>query len=65
MEKGTVKFFAEEKGFGFITPTSGNDLFFHISNVVDGNYTPKDGDEVEFEIGEGKKGPAAVNIQRA
>ncbi|MBT4761103.1 MAG: cold-shock protein [Bdellovibrionaceae bacterium] len=61
MSKGTVKFFNGSKGFGFITPESGDDLFFHISEIQ-GN-EPQDGDKVEFEVGEGRKGPCAMNVK--
>ena len=61
MSSGTVKFFNNDKGFGFITPESGTDLFFHTSEVQ--GQTPRDGDKVEFEIGQGKKGPCAVKVQ--
>lgn len=60
MSTGTVKFFNGEKGFGFITQDGGGDLFFHISEVK--GQQPKDGDKVEFEVGQGKKGPCAVNV---
>ncbi|MGH1468784.1 MAG: cold-shock protein [Bdellovibrionales bacterium] len=60
MSTGTVKFFNNTKGFGFITPESGDDLFFHISQVQGSE--PRDGDKVEFEVGEGNKGPCAVNV---
>ncbi len=61
MSKGTVKFFNGEKGFGFITPDSGADLFFHISEIQ--GQQPRDGDKVEFEVGQGKKGPCAVSVR--
>ncbi len=61
MNKGTVKFFNTSKGFGFITPDSGSDLFFHISEIQ--GMEPQDGDKVEFEIGQGQKGPCAVKVK--
>ena len=60
MQQGTVKFFNAGKGFGFITPDSGADLFFHISEVQ--GQQPVDGDKVEFEVGQGKKGPCATKV---
>jgi|TARA_E500000331_G_C17069549_1_gene631940 CspA family cold shock protein len=63
MNKGKVKFFNTGKGFGFITPDNGNDLFFHVSELRSG--TANEGDLVEFEIGEGRKGPCAVNIRES
>lgn len=63
MQTGTVKFFNQEKGFGFITPDGGGkDVFVHISAVAGGQIN--DGDKVQFEVGEGKKGPCAVNVSR-
>jgi len=62
MQTGKVKFFNGSKGFGFITPDDGNDVFFHISEVKN-NQEPRDGDSVKFEIGEGKKGPCAINVE--
>ncbi len=61
MQKGKVKFYNNEKGFGFITPENGNDIFFHVSEIQ--GTEPKDGDDVEFEIGEGKKGPCATGVK--
>ena len=60
MEKGTVKWFDDQKGFGFIQPESGDDLFVHHSGVQGGHLT--EGDAVEFELGEGRKGPCAVDV---
>ncbi len=63
MKKGTVKFFNESKGFGFIIDAESNtDYFVHISGLVD---EIKEGDEVEFELKEGKKGLNAVNVRVA
>lgn len=63
MATGTVKFFNAEKGFGFITPDEGDqDLFVHISGIEGGPIG--EGDKVEFEIGEGRKGPCAVNVNK-
>ena len=60
MSKGKVKFFNESKGFGFITQDEGEDLFFHVSELQ--GSTANEGDKVEYEVGEGRKGPCAVNI---
>ena len=61
MNRGTVKFFNEAKGFGFIeTEESTKDHFVHASGLVD---QIKDGDQVEFELEEGKKGLSAVNVR--
>lgn len=63
METGTVKFYNEAKGFGFITPDNGGkDLYVHSTAVQNGPI--KEGDKVEFEIGEGDKGPRAENVSR-
>jgi CspA family cold shock protein len=63
MSTGKVKFFNETKGFGFITPDNGDkDLFVHISAVESGDL--RDDDKVEFEIGEGQKGPCAVQVRK-
>ncbi len=64
MPKGTVKFFNDQKGYGFITRDEGDDLFVHYSSIVgSGRRTLLDGQQVEFEVGEGPKGPEASNVQ--
>ncbi len=65
METGTVKWFNDQKGFGFIEPESGgDDLFIHHSNIdADGHRTLQDGQRVEFESGQGKKGPEATKVR--
>jgi len=63
METGKVKFFNDDKGFGFITPDNGGkDLFVHATGIING--TLSDDDAVEYEIGEGQKGPCAVQVKR-
>ncbi len=64
MSKGTVKWFDASKGFGFITPDDGGkDLFVHHSEVkVSGYATLNDGQQVEYEVGQGQKGPCANNV---
>jgi len=64
MSKGTVKWFNASKGFGFITPEDGgDDLFVHHSGIKsDGYASLDDGQEVEYEVGEGQKGPCATNV---
>jgi superfamily II DNA/RNA helicase len=64
MPTGTVKFFNAEKGFGFISRPDGEDVFVHFSNIAgDGYRSLDDGQEVEFEIGPGRKGPEALNVR--
>ncbi len=61
--KGTVKFFNEAKGFGFIEQESGPDVFAHFSAITgDGFKTLADGQKVEFTVTQGQKGPQAENI---
>ena len=61
MKKGTVKFFNEAKGFGFIIEEdSSNEYFVHVTGLID---RIAEGDEVEFELKEGKKGLNAVNVK--
>ena len=61
---GKVKFFNDQKGFGFITPDDGGkDLFVHISGV-ENNEMLNENDNVEYEVGEGQKGPCAVQVKK-
>ncbi|WP_038528383.1 cold-shock protein [Formosa agariphila] len=61
MKNGTVKFFNESKGFGFITEEgSSNEYFVHVSGLID---SIEEGDSVEFELKEGKKGLNAINVK--
>ncbi|MEO3404215.1 cold-shock protein [Mucilaginibacter sp. CAU 1740] len=63
MMQGTVKFFNETKGFGFIVPTDGGaEVFVHVSGLVD---TIRENDSVTFDIEQGRKGPNAVNVKVA
>jgi CspA family cold shock protein len=64
--QGTVKWFNESKGYGFITPEDGgSDLFVHFSEIQgEGFKTLHEGDQVSFEEGQGQKGPQAKNVQR-
>ncbi|RQD67935.1 MAG: cold-shock protein [Tindallia sp. MSAO_Bac2] len=65
MEKGTVKWFNAEKGYGFISRENGEDVFVHFSAItMDGFKTLDEGQEVEFEIVEGEKGPQATNVSK-
>jgi cold shock protein len=65
MATGTVKWFNESKGFGFITPSDGTkDVFVHFSAIAsDGFRTLAEGQEVTFDVEDGAKGPTAVNVQ--
>lgn len=65
MAEGTVKWFSDEKGYGFITPDDGSkDLFVHFSNIIgDGFKSLQDGQKVTYEPAEGRKGPEATNVQ--
>jgi CspA family cold shock protein len=63
MEKGTVKWFNESKGFGFITKEDGGDVFVHYTAIQDNGFKSlSEGQAVSFEIVDGPKGPKAVNV---
>ena len=63
MANGIVKWFNSSKGYGFIAPDEGEDLFVHFSSIqMDGYRTLKDGQRVAFEIASGEKGAHAINV---
>ena len=63
MINGTVKWFNESKGFGFISRAEGDDVFVHYSSISsDGFKSLMEGDSVSFEIEDGPKGPKAINV---
>ena len=63
--KGTVKWFNNAKGYGFIGRTDGPDVFVHYSAITSEGYKSlQEGDQVEFEITEGQKGPQAANVAK-
>ena len=63
MNKGTVKWFNNQKGYGFISDEQGNDVFVHYSGLnMDGLKSLEEGATVEFEVVEGAKGPQATNV---
>jgi len=64
MPEGTVKWFNEKKGFGFISKDDGEDIFVHFSAIQDSGFkTLNEGQRVSFEVEQGRKGPAAVNVK--
>lgn len=66
MNKGTVKWFNADKGFGFIEQENGEDLFAHFSAIQsDGFKTLDEGETVTFDVEEGDRGPQATNIQKS
>lgn len=65
MQKGTVKWFNSEKGYGFIECEDGTDVFVHFSAIsMEGYKSLNEGDSVEFEVIEGNKGPQAANVTK-
>ena len=63
MAKGRVKWFSDEKGFGFIEVEGAKDVFVHRTAIQSEGFTLKEGDQVEFEITQGPKGPNATNVR--
>ena len=65
MPEGTVKWFNDQKGYGFIEQDEGGDIFVHHSSIdMTGFRTLSEGDRVSFDVGEGNKGPAAMNVKK-
>jgi len=64
-QSGTVKWFNDSKGYGFVTSSDGKDLFVHYSAIKGGGFKSlKEGEEVTFDVIEGPKGPQASNVER-
>jgi len=59
--QGTIKFYNESKGFGFVVTENGDEIFVHVTGLID---KVSQNDRVEFEVAQGKKGPNAVNVKR-
>ncbi len=63
--EGTIKWFNEKKGYGFIQQDNGQDIFVHYTSIVgDGFKTLAEGERVKFDVEEGAKGPKAVNVEK-
>lgn len=63
MNKGTVKWFSNQKGYGFISDEEGNDVFVHFSGLnMEGYKSLEEGASVEYDVTDGEKGPQAVNV---
>ncbi|MCD6471744.1 cold shock domain-containing protein [Candidatus Aerophobetes bacterium] len=64
-EEGTVKWFNDRKGYGFISRANGKDVFVHFSSITGDNFKSlQEGDQVSFEVQEGERGPQAVNVTK-
>lgn len=63
MTVGTVKWFNVNKGYGFIAQEEGNDVFVHVSAIEDASQSLDEGQSVEFDIVQGRKGPEAANVR--
>ena len=61
--KGTVKFFNEQKGFGFIAAEDGKEIFVHQSALEEG-VNLNEGDSIEFDVEDGERGPKAINVKK-
>ena len=65
MSKGTVKWFNNQKGYGFISDEEGNDVFVHYTGLnMEGFKSLEEGAAVEFDVTDGEKGPQAINVTR-
>lgn len=65
-QQGSVKWFNEKKGFGFISQADGKDVFVHYQDIKgDGFRTLREGEKVTFEVTQGEKGPKAINVMKA
>ena len=64
MNAGKVKWFNTEKGYGFIIYNGAKEIFVHFKDVIGGIEAIKEGDEVEFEVTDGKKGPQAISVKK-